>query len=67
MLGDIEEFIILGDDSLSYYVYDIKSKKYQDLSHGSLDVLNEYDEFTKMVEDVLTSNDAFLKGNSYEK
>ena len=67
MLGDIEEFIILGDDSLSYYVYDIKSKKYQDLSHGSLDVLNEYDEFAKMVEDVLTSNDAFLKGYSYEK
>lgn len=56
MMTDIEDFIILGEDSLSYYVYDIKSKKYQDLSNGTLDVQNEYDEFAKMVEDVLTRN-----------
>ena len=54
MMTDIEDFIILGEDSLSYYVYDIKSKKYQDLSNGTLDVLNEYDDFAKMVEDALT-------------
>lgn len=56
MMTDIEDFIILGEDSLSYYVYDIKSKKYHDLSNGTLDVMNEYDEFEKMVEDVLTRN-----------
>lgn len=55
-MTDIEDYIILGKDSLSYYVYDIKSKKYQDLSNGTLDVMNEYDEFEKMVEDVLTRN-----------
>ena len=53
-MTDIEDYIILGKDSLSYYVYDIKSKKYQDLSNGTLDVMNEYDEFEKMVEDALT-------------
>ena len=54
MMTDIEDFIILGEDSLSYYVYDIKSQKYQDISNGTSTVLNEYDEFSKMVEDVLT-------------
>ena len=53
-MTDIENYIILGKDSLSYYVYDIKSKKYQDISNGTLVILNEYDEFAKMVEDVLT-------------
>lgn len=55
-MTDIEDYIILGKDSLSYYVYDIKSKKYQDLSNGTLVVMNEYDEFEKMVEDILTRN-----------
>ncbi len=55
-MTDIEDYIILGKDSLSYYVYDIKSKKYQDLSNGTLDVLNEYDEFAQMIKDVLTRN-----------
>ena len=58
MMTDIEDFIILGEDSLSYYVYNIENKKYQDLSNGTLDVLNEYDEFAKMVEDILTRNNA---------
>lgn len=55
-MTDVEDFIILGKDSLSYYVYNIASKKYQDLSNGTLDVLNEYDEFVKMVKDVLARN-----------
>lgn len=53
-MTDIEDYIIFGKDSLSFYVYDIKSHKYQDISNGTSTVLNEYDEFSKMVEDVLT-------------
>jgi hypothetical protein len=55
-MTDIDDYIIFGKDSLSFYVYDIKSQKYQDISNGTSTVLNEYDEFAKMVEDVLTRN-----------
>ena len=53
-LTDIEDFIKLGNDDISYFVYDINTSKYQVLSDGTLDVLNEYNHFYELLKAVLT-------------
>lgn len=52
-MTDIEDYIILGKDSISYFVYDIASEKYQVLSNGTLDVMREYNSLTRMIREVL--------------
>ena len=52
-MTDIEDYIILGKDSISYFVYGIASGKYQVLSNGTMDMMNEYDSLAQMIEEVL--------------
>ena len=52
-MTDIEDYIILGKDSISYFVYDITSGKYQVISNGTMDVMSEYDSLAQMIGAVL--------------
>ncbi len=52
-LTDIEDYIILGKDSISYFVYDIASEKYRILTNGTLDVMNEFNSLAQMIREVL--------------
>lgn len=52
-MTDIEEYIILGKDSISYFVYDIASEKYRILTNGTLDVMNEFNSLAQMIREVL--------------
>ena len=45
--------IILGKDSISYFVYDIASEKYQVLTNGTMDVINIFDSLAQMIGEVL--------------
>lgn len=51
---DIDEFFILGKDSISYFVYNYSNSKYCVLDNGALDVMNEYECFDIMLKDILT-------------
>lgn len=53
MMTDIEDFILLGEDSLSYFVYDIESKKYRIISNGTLDIMKEYNDLCTLIKEVL--------------
>ena len=53
MMTDIEDFILLGEDSLSYFVYDIESKKYRIISNGTLDIMKEYNGLCTLIKEVL--------------
>ena len=52
-MTDIEDYIILGKDSISYFVYDIASEKYRILTNGTLDVMNEFNSLAQMIREVL--------------
>ncbi len=52
MITDVEEFIFLGNDSLTFYAYEIESKKYCMLTNGTLDKLHEYDTLESMIKDI---------------
>ncbi len=52
-MTDIEDYIILGKDSISYFVYDIASEKYRILTNGTLDVINEFNSLAQMIREVL--------------
>ena len=52
-MTDIEDYIILGKDSISFFVYDIASEKYQVLSNGTLDVMSEYNSLVQMIREAL--------------
>jgi hypothetical protein len=51
-ITDIEDYIILGKDSISYFVYDIASEKYQVLTNGTLEVMSEYNSLGQMIREV---------------
>ncbi len=53
-LTDIDEFFILGEDSISYFVYNYSNNKYCVLSNGVLDIMNEYETLDVMVKEILT-------------
>ena len=52
-MTDIEDYIILGKDSISYFVYDTASEKYQVLTNGTMDVINIFDSLAQMIGEVL--------------
>ena len=56
MLTDIDDYIILGKDNISYFVYDINNKKYYVLSSGCLEIMNEYDELYIMIREIVTGD-----------
>lgn len=56
MLTDIDDYIILGKDNISYFVYDINNKKHYVLSSGCLEIMNEYDELYIMIKEIVTGD-----------
>lgn len=52
-MTNINDYIILGKDDLSYFVYNIENQKYQVLSSQLLSVMKEYDDFNTMENDIV--------------
>ena len=49
-LTDISDYIMLGKSSLDYVVYDSSAeKKYQILTSGTMDIIDEYDSFIELL------------------
>ena len=45
-----KQYLFLGEDSISWYVYDLKTKKYYELDNPSGEISAEFDDFEQMVD-----------------
>ena len=45
-----KQYLFLGEDSISWYVYDLKTKKYYELDNPSGEISAEFEDFEQMVD-----------------
>lgn len=45
-----KQYLFLGEDSISWYVYDLKTNKYYELDNPSGEISAEFDDFEQMVD-----------------
>lgn len=45
-----KQYLFLGEGSISWYVYDLKTKKYYELDNPSGEISAEFDDFEQMVD-----------------
>lgn len=50
----LKQYIFLGESNISWYVYDLKGKKYYELDNPSGTVCEEFSDLESMIEKILT-------------
>ena len=51
-----KQYLFLGEGSISWYVYDLKAKKYRELDNPSGELCEEFDTFEEMLDQMLENS-----------